>query len=156
MSGPSAFNAQEDRAWRALIRTSTLLPRHLNNDMMDARRVSLSEFGLLLHLSESESSTLRMSDLAEATGLSPSRVTRAIEGLRKRGWVMKVPDATDGRATTVTLTDAGRSEASDAYAVQVAESRRILFDHLRAEDVDRLGEMLSNLARILHDEDRFE
>lgn len=156
MSGSNAFNAQEDRAWRALIRTSTLLPRHLNNDMMDARRVSLSEFGLLLHLSESQDSTLRMSDLADATGLSPSRVTRAVEGLRKRGWVLKTPDATDGRATTVTLTDTGRAQAAEAYAVQVTEARRILFDHLSADDVGRLGEVLSNLTRILRDEDRFE
>jgi DNA-binding MarR family transcriptional regulator len=156
MSGSHAFNAQEDRAWRALIRTSTLLPRHLNNDMMDARRVSLSEFGLLLHLSESEESTLRMSDLADATGLSPSRVTRAVEGLRKRGWVQKTPDATDGRATTVTLTDTGRAQAAEAYTVQVADARRILFDHLSADDVGRLGEMLSNLAHLLRNEDRFE
>jgi DNA-binding MarR family transcriptional regulator len=156
MSGSHAFNAQEDRAWRALIRTSTLLPRHLNNDMMDARRVSLSEFGLLLHLSESEDSTLRMSDLADATGLSPSRVTRAVEGLRKRGWVQKTPDATDGRATTVTLTDTGRAQAAEAYTVQVADARRILFDHLSADDVGRLGEMLSNLAHLLRNEDRFE
>jgi DNA-binding MarR family transcriptional regulator len=156
MSGSHAFNAQEDRAWRALIRTSTLLPRHLNNDMMDARRVSLSEFGLLLHLSESEESTLRMSDLADATGLSPSRVTRAVEGLRKRGWVQKTPDATDGRATTVTLTDSGRAQTAEAYALQVADARRILFDHLSADDVGRLGEMLSNLAHLLRNEDRFE
>ncbi len=156
MSGSHAFTAQEDRAWRALIHTSTLLPRHLHNDMMDTRRVSLSEFGLLLHLSESEDSTLRMSDLADATGLSPSRVTRAVEGLRKRGWVKKTPDTTDGRATTVTLTDTGRAQTAEAYALQVAEARRILFDHLSADDVGRLGEILGNLARILSDEDRLE
>ncbi|MFE4950777.1 MarR family winged helix-turn-helix transcriptional regulator [Leifsonia sp. NPDC056665] len=156
MTGIDRLDAAETRAWRALVRIATILPRHLNDELMDTRRVSLSEFGLLLHLSESDHGTLRMSDLAEATGISPSRVTRVIETMRGHGWVQKVPDASDGRATTVILTAAGSKQTDLAYDVQVEGARRTLFDHLTPDEVEELGRLLTDFVEILRAEDRFD
>jgi DNA-binding MarR family transcriptional regulator len=156
MTGVRPFDAAETHAWLALVHVATLLPRHLNAEMLDARRISTAEFALLLHLSESDDGTLRMSDLAEATRISPSRVTRVVETLRKRGWIEKTPHASDGRSTTVALTDIGREQVGAAYAVQVAGARRTLFDRLSAADVETLARILGDLEQTLADEDRFE
>jgi DNA-binding MarR family transcriptional regulator len=156
MSGVQPFDAAETRAWLALVHVATLLPRHLNAEMLDARRISTAEFALLLHLSESDDGTLRMSDLAEATRISPSRVTRVVETLRKREWIKKAPHASDGRSTMVALTDLGRDQVGAAYDLQVAGARRTLFDNLSAADVETLARILGHLEQTLADEDHFE
>lgn len=150
------FDDVEDRAWRALVHVADLLPRHLDNEMEDARRISVKEFAILLHLSESQDSTLRMSTLAADVGLSPSRTTRVVETLRRRGWVQKSPDASDGRATTVAITDSGRAQVGPAYDVQVEGARRILFDHITREDAEQLARILRRLSITLSREDRFD
>lgn len=43
MAGVERLDAAETRAWRALVRIATIFPRHLNDELMDARRVSLVE-----------------------------------------------------------------------------------------------------------------
>ncbi|GAA1964423.1 MarR family winged helix-turn-helix transcriptional regulator [Microbacterium deminutum] len=156
MVGVRPFDGVEDRAWRALVHVADLLPRHLENEMEDARRISVKEFAILLHLSESDDATLRMSTLAADTGLSPSRTTRVVETLRRRGWVEKTPDATDGRATTVAITDKGREQVGPAYDVQVRGARRILFDHITREDAEQLARILRRLSITLSREDRFD
>ncbi|MFE4950778.1 MarR family winged helix-turn-helix transcriptional regulator [Leifsonia sp. NPDC056665] len=150
------FDDVEDRAWRALVHVADLLPRHLDNEMEDARRISVKEFAILLHLSESQDSTLRMSTLAADVGLSPSRTTRVVETLRRRGWIQKSPDASDGRATTVAITDSGRAQVGPAYDVQVEGARRILFDHITREDAEQLARVLRRLSITLAREDRFD
>ena len=124
--------------------------------MLDALRISTAEFALLLHLSESDAGVLRMSDLAEATRISPSRVTRVIEDLHKRGWIKKAPHASDGRSTMVALTEVGRDQVDAAYDVQVAGARRTLFGRVSPADVETLVRILSDLEQILADEDHFE
>ncbi len=156
MVGVRPFDAVEDRAWRALVHVADLLPRHLDNEMEDARRISVKEFAILLHLSESDDSTLRMSTIASDVGLSPSRTTRVVETLRRRGWVEKSPDATDGRATTVAITATGREQVGPAYDVQVEGARRILFDHISREDAQQLARILRRLSITLAREDRFD
>ncbi len=50
----------------------------------------------------------RLSDLATATGISASAMTRALDKLERQGLVNRVHgDLTDGRASTVELTEAG-------------------------------------------------
>lgn len=150
------FDTVEDHAWRALVHVADLLPRHLDNEMRFARRISVKEFAVLLHLSESADSTLRMSALAANIGLSPSRTTRVVETLRRRGWVDKSPDASDGRATTVAITDAGLEQVGPAYDAQVADARRILFDNISQEEAETLGRVLRRLSITLSSEDRFD
>ena len=41
---------------------------------------------MIMNLSEAPDRELRMADLAVPTGLSPSRTTRLVDGLRRRGW----------------------------------------------------------------------
>ncbi len=156
MARVRAFDAVEDRAWRALIHVADLLPRHLDNEMEDARRISVKEFAILLHLSESNDATVRMSRLAADIGLSPSRTTRVVDALHRRGWVVKNPDATDGRATVVAITDSGREQVGPGYDVQVEEARRILFDHISRDDAEQLGRILRRLSVTLSREDRVD
>jgi DNA-binding MarR family transcriptional regulator len=57
-----------------------------------------------------------MNELARLLDLEKSSVTGLVDRAERRGLVMRVPSATDGRAVLVSLTDDGRSLVSAAAA----------------------------------------
>ena len=137
------FDTQEDRLWRSLMRLNAALPRLLEDDLVRGAGLSLSEFAVLLVLSEAGAAGRRMNDLALAGGLSPSRVTRVVAELERRGLVEKSPSPEDARGNIAVATPAGRKALRSAYPVQVKRAREILFDHLDPADVAAMGGALS-------------
>jgi DNA-binding MarR family transcriptional regulator len=130
------FDEREDRLWRALMRLNGALPRLLEDDLARGTGLTLSEFGVLLVLTEAENGSLRMSDLAAAAGISPSRVTRVVSELERRGLVEKMRSAQDARSAMATVTQAGGAAVRAAYPVQVDRARKVLFQHLAPAEVE--------------------
>ncbi|HEY2643903.1 MAG TPA: MarR family transcriptional regulator [Galbitalea sp.] len=139
------FDEQEDRLWRNLMRLNGALPRLLEADLVRGAGLSLSEFAILLVLTEAGSAGRRMSDLAHAGRLSPSRATRVVAELERRGLVAKSQSESDARGNVAVATPAGRKALRAAYPIQVERAREILFDHLTPTDVARLADALSEL-----------
>lgn len=50
--------------------------------------------------------------LSDLSCVTPSAMTRLVDGLEKNGWVTRERDPNDRRRIFVTLTDAGRAEAT--------------------------------------------
>jgi len=69
--------------------------------------VSLSEFEVLLRLSRSDATRLRMSDLATQANLSSSGLTRLVDRLEARGLVVRQACPSDGRGSFAVLTAPG-------------------------------------------------
>ena len=69
---------------------------------------------------------LRPSVLAEELRIAPRSATEVADALEERGWVRRSPDPTDRRATTLTLTDAGRDLLARVDDVRRAASERTL------------------------------
>ena len=139
----------EDRAWRDLIRIATILPRVLDAQLRRRTPLTLSEFGVLLHLSEAPDGEMRMSDIAAQIGLSPSRITRVVADMRTHGLVEYRRDHEDARSNITRITDHGRQELAQAYLVQVAGARELIFDHADADEVARLADLLDGVVRRL-------
>jgi DNA-binding MarR family transcriptional regulator len=143
------FTEDEDRLWRTLMRLNGALPRLLDDDLRGLG-LTLSEFAVLLVLSEAEGGKLRMGDLATASGLSPSRTTRVISELERRGFADKVKSDLDARSAVARVTPQGRSTVKKAYPIQVDRARRVLFDQLDPAQVRAAAEMLEPvLSRVL-------
>jgi DNA-binding MarR family transcriptional regulator len=72
---------------------------------------------------------LRISDLAERESISQPGMTTLVNRLGKAGLAARVADPTDGRATLVRITDAGRALLAERRAARVqtllAELRRL-------------------------------
>ena len=143
--GVNDFNEQEDRLWRSLMRLNGALPRLLDADLVRGAGLSLSEFAILLVLSEAGAAGRRMSDLARAGRLSPSRATRVVAELEQRGLVEKSKSESDARGNVAVATPAGREAFRSAYPIQVKRAREILFDHLTPAEVSDLAEAMSLL-----------
>ncbi|HMJ74334.1 MAG TPA: MarR family transcriptional regulator [Iamia sp.] len=69
--------------------------------------VSMSEFEVLLRLSRSDGTRLRMSDLATQANLSSSGLTRLVDRLEARGLVARQACPSDGRGSFAVLSADG-------------------------------------------------
>jgi DNA-binding MarR family transcriptional regulator len=67
----------------------------------------------MLALLDDSSGGIRLTDLAEASGMSLPSASRMVNRLVTRGFVRSEPDPIDRRAVQITLTDAGRSTVED-------------------------------------------
>ncbi|MFF5306403.1 MULTISPECIES: MarR family winged helix-turn-helix transcriptional regulator [Streptomyces] len=124
------LTAQEERFWRALMRVIVALPRSLDDDLLRATGLTLTEYVVLMSLSEAENQELRMADLAAATALSASRITRVVDALQSRGQVVKRRYEGDARGNVATLTPEGLKRLEAAYPIHLASARKRVMDHL--------------------------
>ena len=100
MSSPEPFTPAEDKLWRAIMRIVTVLPSYLDADLLRGAGLTASEYTVLMSLREAPAvRELRMTDLANAAGLSTSRITRLVDELEKRGIVTKLASPADTQST---------------------------------------------------------
>ena len=148
-SPPSArwLSPLEQRAWRAFVAVSSVVMAELENELEAAHGLSLGEYAVLVELSEAADQRLRMSELAGHLHLSPSGLTRRLDGLVKAGYVARQPSEQDRRVTLAVLTDAGRSTLEAAAPVHVAGVRAHFVDHLSRTQLRQLGTAFEALQR---------
>ncbi|WP_103339035.1 MarR family winged helix-turn-helix transcriptional regulator [Amycolatopsis sp. CA-126428] len=149
MSDVSALDADETAFWRPLMRIMTALPRALEDQFLPETGLAITDYGVLVALSEAPDRLLRISALAATTGLSLSRISRVVDDLTRRGLVEKRRCAEDGRASNAVLTEAGLARLEAAYPGHLARVRASVFDHLSAEDIRAAGPVLARLAAAL-------
>jgi len=93
--------------------------RAIERDLEQAGAISLQWYDVLLELN-AEPNGLRMQDLALRTVVSRTRVSRIVSELEEHGLVDRAIDPSDGRASVVTITGAGRQELRRAAPVYLA------------------------------------
>lgn len=140
------LSAEEDRLWRSLGRIALAMPRALDDDMVKATGLSMTDYAVLIHLAEAPGYRLRMTEIAEATGLSASRITRVVDDLIKRGLVAKERHAADARGTDAVLTEDGLRRQQAASGQHLASARRRVMDLIPPEDVPAVAEALRAIA----------
>ena len=143
------LSPDEEVLWRAVIRVLVTLPRALDYDLLHSTGLALHEYVVLLNLSEAADREMRMTELADAVALSPSRITRLVDDLRARGLVTKFRSVTDGRGNVARLTDKGFTRLEAAYPDHLASVRTRVFDHLSPALVKRLGPEFARVAEHL-------
>jgi DNA-binding MarR family transcriptional regulator len=79
-----------------------------------------------------------MSQLANASTSSKSRLSHAVARLEERGWVERIDCETDRRGQVARLTQAGFAALEAAAPGHVEQVRRSLFDPLSPDQVAQL------------------
>jgi len=141
----------EESLWRSVMHIVRALPRHLDSDLVRGAGITASEYTTMMHLSEAANRELRMTDLANASGLSPSRTTRLVDDLQQRSLVTKVASSTDARGNVARLTQRGMSKLRAAWPVHLASVRARFFDHMDPVALRRVAQALSDVADQLED-----
>ena len=82
---------------------------------------------------------VRLTTLADAAGLSLSRVSRILDTFEQRGLVERRADTDDTRAKKAWLTPQGLELLRAAQRTHFAAVERLFFDHVPDEDVETLA-----------------
>lgn len=135
---------EELRAWRAYVETQGDLIAALDADLAPAG-VTLGEYQVLVFLSEAPDRRMRMSDLAEMLQLSPSGLTRRLDGLVRRGLVGRQGSPDDRRVMLAVLTAEGRRCLQATAPTHVASVRQHLIDVLDDDELAMLERIFTKV-----------
>jgi DNA-binding MarR family transcriptional regulator len=135
----------EMRAWRALIQTTTGLLATLDNELQAAHGLSLGDYEVLVHLSDAPDRSLRMSELAGRLHLSPSGMTRRIDGLVRSGLVERRQCPTDRRGSNAVITETGIQALGNAAPTHVRGVREHFVSRLTERQLVNLAAALSSV-----------
>jgi DNA-binding MarR family transcriptional regulator len=128
-----------------LLRAHATITRRLNSQLLADHELTLNDYEVLLHLARAEGRRLRRVDLAERTLLTPSGITRLLEGLERCGYVERASCASDARVTYAQLTEAGESKLHEASETHVQDIHTLFGDRYSAEEIATLRELLERL-----------
>ncbi|MDP1876700.1 MAG: MarR family transcriptional regulator [Actinomycetota bacterium] len=130
---------EEQRSWRAWLSASLLLGDQLSRDLQAQHGLTIADYEILVHLSETPLRRLRMSELAEATLSSRSRLSHQIDRMEKAGLVEREVCASDRRGSFAVLTAQGWDVLVDAAPAHVESVRTHLVDVLTPKEFTALG-----------------
>jgi DNA-binding MarR family transcriptional regulator len=133
-------------AWIGLLETHRRLTRALDAELEAEYGLSLSGLEILGRLAAAPDRRLRLSAIADATGLSLSRVSRIVDVLERRELVRRQPCPSDARAVNAHLTKAGLDLARTAQAAHHAAVQERFFDHLGPEEIAVLSQVFARFA----------
>lgn len=136
----------EEAAWRALGRAVLVIPRVLDNDLLAAQGLNVTEYSVLFNLSEAPNRSLRMGDLANYVSITVSGLTRVVDRLARQGLVERVRDESDGRGQVAVLTAAGLKRLERAWPTHLASVRRHVMDHLSGLDLPAFAQAMGAVA----------
>jgi DNA-binding MarR family transcriptional regulator len=140
------LDPMEMRAWQGLLRAHASLLARLDAELQASSAMSVSDYGVLVQLSAAEGGRLRMSELAEALLLSPSGLTRRLDGLVTAGLVERVRCPTDRRGAYAVLTESGHRRLVEAAPDHVDQVRRNFVDRLDRTQLAALADALEQVC----------
>ncbi|HEY5173649.1 MAG TPA: MarR family transcriptional regulator [Acidimicrobiia bacterium] len=145
MSEPQVrwLNEPEMLAWRGLVQATTGLLAVLDNELQAEHGLTLGDYEVLVHLSEAPDGAIRMSELAGRLHLSPSGITRRIDGLVKAGYVERRPCPNDRRGANAVVTPIGLKAVRSAAPTHVRGVREYFVDRLSDRQLAQLADALS-------------
>jgi DNA-binding MarR family transcriptional regulator len=144
---PQWLSDEEQAAWRGYLAVLRLVTTSVDRQLHEEAGLPHGYYQILAMLSEAPARTLRMSQLAEVTMTSQSRISHAVSALEVRGWVKRNPSPCDRRGQVAALTDEGFAALVNLAPGHVAAVRRLIFDRLAPEQVRQLREIADAITR---------
>ena len=141
----------EESAWRKYIVASRRLAEALDEDL-SAHGLSLSDYEILVHLSDAKDRSLRMSDLADKTILSRSRLSHRIKYMEGKGWVERQKCDSDKRGTWAVMTTKGWNAIVKAAPDHVASIRKRFIDQISKADQANIASAFEKVETVLREQ----
>ena len=132
-------------AWVRLLRGHAATRRSLSAQLQADHGLTINAFEALLLLSRAGDDLMRRVDLAEELQLTPSGVTRLLDGLEGQGLVEKTTCKSDARVTYAVLTEAGARKFQQASGSHQAAIRALFAERYTDGELATLAELLGRL-----------
>jgi DNA-binding MarR family transcriptional regulator len=150
---PRWLDEHEQYAWQAYLAATRLLSAQLDRELQRDAKIPHTYYEILVRLSEAPQWRLRMSELADASESSRSRLSHAVARLEEAGWVVRESCDTDRRGAFAVLTRPGFDALAAAAPGHVEGVRRHLFDRLTPEQVQQLADICDAMIDGLRETD---
>lgn len=128
-----------------LVRAHAAVTRAMNAQLLADHGLTINQYEALLQLAWAEGRRMRRVDLAERLVLTPSGVTRMLDGLEQAGYVDRDACPGDRRVTYAVLTETGLDKLRTASESHVADIRSYFESRFSAEELDQLVALLERL-----------
>jgi DNA-binding MarR family transcriptional regulator len=139
------LEAAEVRAFVSLLRAHAAVTRDLSTELVGEHGLTINDYEVLLRLALAPERMLRRVDLAQQVLLTPSGITRLLDGLQRAGYVEKASCESDARVVYARLTDDGVERLRDASASHFASIRARFCDTFSDEELCELSGLLGRL-----------
>ena len=136
------LTAEEERVWRRWLTLNARLSATLHRELQADAGLSMPDFEVLVHLTDSPEGRVRVTDLARLMQWERSRVSHHVTRMESRRLVQRVECAEDGRGAFVVITPQGRAAIEQAAPGHVNTVRRLVFDALSREEIDALATII--------------
>jgi DNA-binding MarR family transcriptional regulator len=136
------------RAWTRLLRAHASTTRLLSSQLLAEHGLSINDYEALLVLSQAEGRRLKRVELARRLLLTPSGVTRLLEGLETEKLVERTACPEDLRVAYAQLTEAGAARLEAASCSHIGSIRSLLEEHLERDEIEALAELLGKLPDV--------
>ncbi|SDS85252.1 DNA-binding transcriptional regulator, MarR family [Paraoerskovia marina] len=150
---PRWLDADQQVQWRRYIEGASRLSEALARWHDEHLSVSLSEYEVLVRLSESPGHSMRMSRLADGLAYSRSRVTHTVRRLEAKGFVARSEAEGDRRGIECTLTPNGFETLEQEAPIHVEGVRRYMVDALDDAELESLGRAMASIARACREDE---
>ena len=140
---PRSLGRQQLSAYFALMEVSSILRHAVEQHLRADGGLSYVQFQILARLTNSPTSSHRMTDLADGVVYSRSGLTYQAGLLEARGLISRSPSPDDERSTAVTITDAGRALIERVLPGHIEVVSRLLIEPLSRQDLEALTHLLT-------------
>jgi DNA-binding MarR family transcriptional regulator len=145
----------ELKAWRTYIITSRRLWEAMEGDL-HPHDLSLSDYEILVHLSEAPDRQIRMSELAESAMISKSRLSHRMKVMESAGWVCRKVCEKDKRGQFAVMTEKGWGAIVKAAPDHIASIRSRFVNHLSEKDQEDLARIFGGVHAKLREQFELE
>jgi DNA-binding MarR family transcriptional regulator len=142
------LSPDEQAAWRATVQLSQMLLRQLDRDLT-AHGLNGHDYEILVELSEAPDNRLRMTELADATSQSRSRLSHQISRMETRGLVRRDDCEGDKRGTFAVLTGPGMDAIKRVAPDHVENVRRHFIDRLTPRQLEEIRDAFGPIVDYL-------
>ncbi|MDI6909739.1 MarR family winged helix-turn-helix transcriptional regulator [Nocardioides sp.] len=132
------LTTEQEQVWRRWLALNALLPAALHHALQADAGLSLPDFDVLVHLTDSAAGRVRVTDLAQALQWEKSRVSHHVTRMERRGLVRREECPDDARGAFVVVTPAGRAAIEQAAPGHVGAVRDLVFDQLTGAELASL------------------
>jgi DNA-binding MarR family transcriptional regulator len=145
VSTPTVSRGAQLDTWVRFLRAHSAIVGKLNAELVAEHGLTINDFEVLLHLSWAPEQAMRRVDLASSVLLTPSGITRLLDGLERFGYVERAECASDRRVTYAVLTDAGHAKLEEAAESHLTRLRELFVERYSDEELATLAELLARL-----------
>jgi DNA-binding MarR family transcriptional regulator len=142
------FTKDELAAWAGLIVAQSKIFRRVEEDLEKRMGLTHPEYEVLLRLADAPEHRLRLQALAEASLLSRSGLSRAVDRLVKAGHVARTHAEEDGRGANAALTQQGMAHLVEARRGHVDLVRHVFLGRFTSEEIVQLGQLFQRFRTL--------